>query len=175
MIKSDLEAYLERVVSEMSTERPGKEIVVASPYTGKCGPIEEISDPAFSGGMMGKGAYVELTDSDVLAPVDGEVSFVFETKHALGIRMDEDVTLLIHVGLDTVSLKGEGFEVFVKEGDRVKKGERIMRVDLDYIREHAPSLESPIVFGELTPDASVEMVCKDTIRAGENLLIIYLA
>ncbi len=175
VIKSDLEAYLERVVSEMSTERPRKEIVVASPYTGKCGPIEEISDPAFSGGMMGKGAYVELTDSDVLAPVDGEVSFVFETKHALGIRMDEDVTLLIHVGLDTVSLKGEGFEVFVKEGDRVKKGERIMRVDLDYVREQAPSLESPIVFGELTPDASVEMVCKDTIRAGENLLIIYLA
>ena len=175
VIKSDLEVYLERVASEVPTEKQSKEIVVVSPYTGKCGPIEEISDPAFAGGMMGKGAYVELTDPDIVSPVDGEVSFVFETKHALGIRMDEGVTLLIHVGLDTVSLKGEGFEVFVKEGDRVKKGERIMRVDLGYLRKHAPSLESPIVFGELTPDASVEMVCTDTIRAGENLLIIYLA
>ena len=175
VIKSDLEAYLERVASEVPTEKQREEIVVVSPYTGKCGSIEAISDPAFAGGMMGKGAYVELTDPDIVAPVDGEVSFVFETKHALGIRMDEGITLLIHVGLDTVSLKGEGFDVFVKEGDRVKKGERIMRADLDYIRKHAPSLESPIVFGELSPDASVEMICRDTIRAGENLLIIYLA
>ena len=175
VIKSDLEAYLERVASEVPTAKQRKEIVVVSPYTGKCGSIEAISDPAFAGGMMGKGAYVELTDPDIVAPVDGEVSFVFETKHALGIRMDEGITLLIHVGLDTVSLKGEGFDVFVKEGDRVKKGERIMRADLDYIRKHAPSLESPIVFGELSPDASVEIICRDTIRAGENLLIIYLA
>lgn len=175
VIKSDLEDYLERVAEEIPTEETMKEIVIASPYTGKCGPIREISDPAFAGGMMGKGAYVELTEPDILAPVDGEVSFVFDTKHALGIRTDEGVTLLIHVGLDTVSLKGQGFEVFVKEGDRVRKGDRMMHVDLEYVRKNAPSLESPIVFGELSPESSVELLQTGKIQAGDNLLIIHLA
>ena len=181
VIKSDLEAYLEQVTAEIPTQKSlneskiMKEIVVASPYTGKCGPIDEISDPAFAGGMMGKGAYVELTEPDILAPVDGEVSFVFDTKHALGIRTDEGVSLLIHVGLDTVSLKGQGFEVFVKEGERVRKGDRIMRIDMDYVRKNAPSLESPIVFGELSPESTVKILRTGAVRAGENLLIIYLA
>ena len=124
---------------------------------------------------MGSGVAVMPEDPMLRAPEDGEVSFVFETKHALGIRTDEGVSLLIHVGLDTVSLKGQGFEVFVKEGDRVQKGDRIMRVDMEYIRKNAPSLESPIVFGELSPESSVKILRTGAVRAGENLLIIYLA
>lgn len=155
--------------------KDSKEILIASPYTGRCGPISEVPDEAFASGMMGDGAFVELDGPDIVAPVDGTVTFVFDTKHALGIQTAEGVSLLLHVGIDTVSLKGKGFEVFVKAGDTVKKGDRIMRVDLEYVRKNAPSLASPILCTELEAGANVKLVRTGKICAGENLLIIYLA
>ena len=184
VIKSDLEAYLdqaaEAIPSDMAkntlfSKNKGKELVIGSPYTGHCGLIQDIPDEAFASGMMGQGAYVEMTEPDVVAPVDGEISFVFDTKHALGIKTDEGVSLLIHVGIDTVNLKGQGFTVFVKEGDRVKQGDLLMRVDIDYVRKHAPSMASPILFGDLKNGSEIKMLGEGNIRAGENLLIIYLA
>lgn len=185
VIKSNLEDYLEHNEKQAQTcvqknvegkhkqESTNKEIKIASPYTGQSGPISEAPDVGFSSGMIGEGAFVELTSSDVVAPADGKVSFVFDTKHAIGFETKEGVGLLLHVGIDTVNLKGKGFEVLVKEGQTVKKGDILMRVDLAYLQEHAPSLASPIVCTELGPQDSIEFIGKKKVSAGDDLFVIH--
>lgn len=185
VIKSNLEDYLEHNEKQAQTcvqknvegkhkqESTNKEIKIASPYTGQSGPISEAPDVGFSSGMIGEGAFVELTSSDVVAPADGKVSFIFDTKHAIGFETKEGVGLLLHVGIDTVNLKGKGFEVLVKEGQTVKKGDILMRVDLAYLQEHAPSLASPIVCTELGPQDSIEFIGKKKVSAGDDLFVIH--
>lgn len=184
VIKSNLEDYLEKgesggkAVAEIDNKeepvaRGNKgEIIIASPYTGNAADISEVPDEGFAGGMIGPGAFVELTKPEVVAPADGTVSFVFDTKHALGFRTKEGVDLLLHVGIDTVNLKGKGFEVFVKSGEKVRKGDILMRVDLDYLRKNATSLASPVVCTELGENVDVRLVRRGSITAGEELLII---
>lgn len=185
VIKSNLEDYLEHNEKQAQTcvqknvegkhkqESTNKEIKIASPYTGRSGPISEAPDVGFSSGMIGEGAFVELTSSDVVAPADGKVSFIFDTKHAIGFETKEGVGLLLHVGIDTVNLKGKGFEVLVKEGQTVKKGDILIRVDLAYLQEHAPSLASPIVCTELGPQDSIEFIGKKKVSAGDDLFVIH--
>ncbi len=165
VIKSHLEDYLEKLPKS-------KNCVIASPYTGIASDIQKAPDEGFASGVIGDGAFVELTGPDVVAPADGTVSFVFDTRHALGFKTVDGVALLLHVGIDTVALKGEGFDVRVKEGDFVKKGELLMRVDLNYIRQHAPSLASPIVCTELDEDSRVCLLRSGPVKAGEDLLQI---
>ena len=110
-----------------------------SPFTGTVKPITEAPDPAFAGKMMGDGFLVEPENGIVLAPEDAEIVFVFPSKHAIGLKTKDGVESLLHIGIDTVKLDGKGFEVFVKDGDSVKRGDKLMEFDLQYIREHAPS------------------------------------
>ena len=122
--------------------------------------------------MRGDGAAVEPKDSMIKAPADGIVSFLFPTKHAIGFETTDGIALLIHIGIDTVKLKGEGFEVLVEEGQKVKKGEPLLKVDLSYIKEHAPSLISPVVCSELEKNDKVYLLRTGTIKAGEPLFQI---
>jgi len=163
VIKSNLEDYLEKDSDVIS---------IASPFTGKAADISEAPDEGFSSGMIGVGAFVEITKPEVVAPADGRVAFVFDTKHAIGVQTDEGIALLIHVGIDTVALNGKGFEVFVKEGDSVKKGTLLMKVDLDYLRENAPSLASPVVCTELAENSYVQIRTLGNIKAGDILMEI---
>ena len=148
--------------------------MIASPYTGIAGDIRKAPDEGFASGVIGDGAFVELTGPDIVAPADGTVSFVFDTRHALGFKTIDGISLLLHVGIDTVALKGEGFDVRVKEGELVKKGDLLMRVDLNYIRQHAPSLASPIVCTELDEDSQVRLLRSGTVKAGDDLLQIQI-
>lgn len=180
VIKSHLEDYLEKM-SEPGNLQPSpsaksesETIVIASPYTGIAEDIHKAPDEGFASGAVGDGAFVELTGPDIVAPADGTVSFVFDTRHALGFKTLSGIALLIHVGIDTVSLNGEGFEVRVKEGDLVKKGEPLMRVDLNYIRQHAPSLASPIVCTELDENSQVRLLHSGPIKAGEDLFQVQI-
>lgn len=180
VIKSHLEDYLEKM-SEPGNPQPSpsaksesETIVIASPYTGIAEDIHKVPDEGFASGAVGDGAFVELTGPDIVAPADGTVSFVFDTRHALGFKTLSGIALLIHVGIDTVSLNGEGFEVRVKEGDLVKKGEPLMRVDLNYIRQHAPSLASPIVCTELDENSQVRLLHSGPITAGEDLFQVQI-
>ena len=93
--------------------------------------------------MMGDGATVIPCEGVVTAPCDATISFVFDTNHAIGLELEDGVEMLIHVGINTVALKGEGFHALVKEGDQVKKGDRLLEFDLDFIRENATSVSSP--------------------------------
>ena len=144
VIKSNLEDYLESAPDieytensedlseetdrkdedkqENETKKVVKTIVVSSPMTGKAADLSTAPDEGFAGKMMGDGAVVTPEDAVIKAPEDGEVVFVFDTKHAIGFMTDSGLSLLIHIGIDTVKLDGKGFEVFVESGQKVKKG-----------------------------------------------------
>lgn len=106
----------------------------------------------------------------VYAPEDGTIAFVFDTKHAIGFMTDTGVSMLLHIGIDTVKLNGEGFEVMVKDGQHVKKGEPMMKLDLDFLASHAPSIVSPIICTDLEDGQEVRLLHTGDIKAGEPLL-----
>lgn len=120
------------------------------PIEGEIIPINEVPDQVFSQKMMGDGFGIIPTKGTVVSPVDGEIMTVFPTKHAIGIKSKQGNEILIHIGLDTVKLKGEGFDVLVKDGEKVKKGQEIIKFDLEFIKKSAPSVVTPVIFTNLT-------------------------
>lgn len=195
VIKSNLEDYLETAPdtyaettvlenTETKTEettvsenaenetKAKSTIIISSPITGNADDLSAVPDEAFAGRMMGDGAAVTPTDAIITAPEDGEVAFVFDTKHAIGFETESGVELLIHVGVDTVSLNGEGFEVFVENGQKVKKGEPMMKINIPYLTEHAPSLCSPVLCTDLDDNQKIRLLAKGEIKAGEPLFAI---
>lgn len=189
VIKSNLEEYLENApdeeaapVEEEPLEEEQKEekkqmkavrtIVISSPVQGVAADLSTAPDEAFAGRMMGDGAVVTPDDPIVRAPEDGEVCFVFETKHAIGFLTESGISLLIHVGIDTVKLNGQGFEVYVENGQKVKKGDPMMKLDLDYLKAHAPSVATPILCTELEDNQKVRLLKSGKIQAGEELFAV---
>ncbi len=138
-----------------------KELVVTSPLNGKVLKMEDVPDQAFSQKMMGDGFAIDPTSGDVYAPIDSEVALVFDVSgHAVGLKNDEGMEILIHFGIDTVNLQGEGFDVKVKQGDKVKAGDLLLSVDLESVKAKAPSVVTPVIFTnlagkELTIDESL--------------------
>lgn len=143
-----------------------------SPMTGKVVSMENVPDPAFAQKMMGEGCGIDLTDGTVIAPFDAEITAAYPTGHAFGLKSKEDGTeILIHVGIDTVDLEGEGFDTNIKKGDSVKQGDVLVVVDLDMVRQAGKSLVSPIAF---TGNEKVEIYkIGQNITAGEKGLLNY--
>ena len=170
VIKSRLEDYMEGLPKEelkvIST------VTISSPVTGMAADLATAPDEAFAGEMMGKGAVVSPTDGRIVAPEDGEITMIFDTKHAVGMITDSKIELLIHVGIDTVALDGKGFEVFVKEGQHVKKGETLIKADLEYIEKNAKSIVTPVICTQLEDNQTVKLVKTGKIKAGESLFVI---
>lgn len=189
VIKSNLEDYLETApneeyiaekqsevhVEEKTTKAASevkKTITIYSPVTGIAADLGAAPDEAFAGRMMGDGAVVTPTDETVYAPEDGEVCFVFETKHAIGFLTESGQSMLLHMGIDTMKLNGEGFKVLVENGQKVKKGEPLLELDLAYLNEHAPSMVSPILCTELEENQTVRLLADGPVKAGEPLFQI---
>lgn len=192
VIKSNLEDYLEVAPNEeymaedkdattesttvadknSATEKIVKTVMISSPITGEAAELSETPDEVFSNKMLGDGAAVTPIDNIVRAPEDGEVAFVFDTKHAIGFMTESGISLLIHVGIDTVKLAGQGFEVFVENGQKVKKGEPMMKLDLDFLRTHAPSIMSPVICSEMEDNQKVRVLKTGDIQAGETLFAV---
>ena len=190
VIKSNLEDYLEKApdiyaeaeeavtetTEEQKQETEGQKVVetitISSPITGLAADLSTAPDEAFAQKMMGDGAVVTPEDPYVRAPEDGEVAFVFDTKHAIGFVTDSGISLLIHVGIDTVKLNGEGFEALVESGQTVKKGEPMLKLDLDYLKEHAPSVTSPVLCTELEDNQRIRLLKDGPVKAGEPLFEI---
>lgn len=149
-----------------------KTVVVSSPITGTAADLSTAPDEGFAGKMIGDGAVVTPEDAIIKAPEDGEVVFVFDTKHAIGFMTDSGLSLLLHIGIDTVKLDGKGFEVFVESGQKVKKGEPLMKIDIDYLKENAPSLVSPVLCTELEENQKVRLLKTGDIKAGDELFAI---
>ncbi len=190
VIKSNLEDYLEtapdeeytpsagdtKEASSKESEKPVGKVVktdtIYSPVNGTAADLSETPDEAFAGRMMGDGAMVIPGDAEVRAPEDGEISFVFDTKHAIGFETASGLAMLLHMGIDTVNLNGKGFEVFVQNGDQVKKGDLLMKLDLEYLKQHAPSLASPVLCTELTDQQKIRLLKTGAIKAGEALFAV---
>jgi PTS system sucrose-specific IIC component len=118
------------------------------PMNGELLPVEQADDPVFASKALGDGIAINPADGTVYAPCDGTVSLLFPTKHAIGITADSGVDVLIHIGINTVQLDGEGFEAFVEQGIRVKRGDRLIKADLDYIREKGLNPQTIMIFPE---------------------------
>lgn len=162
----------ENTTAENETKEVKETIIVSSPITGLAADLSTAPDEGFAGRMMGDGAVVTPKNAQIVAPEDGEVVFVFDTKHAIGFLTDSGLSLLLHIGIDTVSLNGEGFQVFVENGQKVKKGEKLMEIDIDFLKAHAPSLCSPVLCAELEDSDKVRLLAKGEIKAGEPLFAI---
>ena len=128
-----------------------------SPFQGVLKPITEAPDEAFASKAMGDGYLVMPENGTVVAPEDGEVMFVFPSKHAIGLKAADGTEYLLHIGVDTVKLNGEGFTVFVSDGQKIKKGEKLMEFDPAYIREHAVSDACIVIFTGLTEGESLSL------------------
>lgn len=146
--------------------------IIYSPVTGVAKDLGDVNDEAFASRMMGDGVAVTPTDSVIKAPADGEISFVFDTKHAIGFTTDDGVSLIIHVGIDTVKLQGKGFEILKQQGEKVKKGEPIMKIDIDYLKKNAPSLDTPVMCTELKDNEKIRVIKVGEVKAGEELFAI---
>ena len=169
VIKSDLEDYMEKHGNENFGDT-----VIESPMTGTVIPLSEVPDEAFAGKMMGDGAAVIPDDGYVYAPADGTVTFVFPTKHAVGFQTDAGQEMLIHVGIDTVSLSGDGFESFVHDGDHVQVGDKLLKAEIQKIKDRVPSLASPILFTDLPENMELHVLKTGRVRTGEPLMKLSL-
>lgn len=147
----------------------GKE-VVASPLTGTAMPLSEVKDAAFSEGAMGNGIAVDPTDGKVVAPVDGTVMTLFPTNHAIGIVSDSGAEILIHLGMDTVQLGGKHFEAHIKQGDKVKKGDLLVTVDLEAVKAEGYSMVTPIVITNTADFLDIVEMAAGPVKAGDELL-----
>lgn len=157
-----------RVVTTPAFERS----TVYAPMTGKVKDLSEVEDEVFSSGMLGNSIAIEPTNGQVNSPVDGIVTTVFPTKHAIGVTSDDGVEILIHIGMDTVELNGEGFESFVKQNERVKKGDLLIRVNLDKIKAAGLSMITPIVVTNSNSYKAISIDAKNTVDKGQVLLTI---
>ncbi|EOD4669039.1 glucose-specific PTS transporter subunit IIBC [Staphylococcus aureus] len=133
------------VVAEDKSATSELSHIVHAPLTGEVTPLPEVPDQVFSEKMMGDGIAIKPSQGEVRAPFNGKVQMIFPTKHAIGLVSDSGLELLIHIGLDTVKLNGEGFTLHVEEGQEVKQGDLLINFDLDYIRNHAKSDITPII------------------------------
>lgn len=198
MIRSNLEDYLEALLHGADAEEDGipetrqtegsemaedtaaakacqhitKTIVISSPVTGVAVDLSTVPDEAFASRMLGDGAAIIPTDAVVRAPEDGEVCFVFETKQAVGFQTDSGLGMLIHIGIDTVLLNGSGFEVCVENGQKVKKGDPMLKLNLDYLKANTPSVASPVLCTELKANQKVRLLREGPILSGEPLFAV---
>lgn len=143
---------------------------IYSPVTGKQIALEEVNDKVFASKMMGEGIAFQNIESLVFAPCDGEVVMVPDSKHALGIKADCGIELLLHIGLDTVKLKGEGFQVLVNVGDKIVKGDSLIKVDLDFMKSKGIDLTTPMIITD-ADDKGITVIRNDSVRKGESIVI----
>lgn len=142
---------------------------IHSPMNGKVYSLEDVPDPAFARGMIGEGIAIEPEDGVVYAPVDGTIQSVFETEHAIVFENDDHVKLLLHIGIGTMRLQGEGFTAHVETGQQVKKGDRLMSLDLNGIRKKAESMISPIVMTEPRKTCRIRVLADKEVSVGDAI------
>ncbi len=146
-----------------------KENNLVAPLNGTVISIEEVPDPVFSQKMMGEGIAIQPSGGHVYAPINGEVIMIAPTKHAIAIRSKSGIEVLIHIGLETVALNGEGFQPSVKEGEQVKAGQLLIEVDWAYLKERVESTVTPIIV--MNSDKEITYGSKGTCTQGETVIM----
>lgn len=152
----------------LTTERR----LVDCPMDGKLIPLGEVADETFASGVLGAGVALEPTDGTVYAPFDGTVETLLDSHHAIGLRSTDGVELLVHIGRDTVALNGQHFTVFVKVGDTVKKGQRLLACDLDAVRAAGYDITTPVIVTNTDEFLDIVPVQQPAVKHGDRLLTI---
>ncbi|MGX7138906.1 PTS system, beta-glucoside-specific IIABC component [Enterococcus silesiacus] len=181
IISAVVSAVLTYILSfkfEKEVEIPSvKEVIledttVTNPIKGNVIPLSEVQDGAFASGALGKGFAIEPIEGKVIAPFNGKIEAIFPTKHAIGLVSDTGIELLIHVGLNTVELKGQYFDTLVESGQTVKKGQVILNFDLEKIREAGYEMQVPVVITNTPQYSSIELTTKGQLANNEEVLIV---
>lgn len=167
----EIEQQIEEVNPKALQTEHNADDVFVSPIKGEIKPITEVPDAVFSGKMMGDGFAIVPAEGIVVSPVDGKIVNLFPTKHAIGLLSDSRREILIHFGIDTVNLKGEGFEALVSENDRVQKGQPLLKVDLEHIKNNAKSTITPIVFTNLAEGEKIVINKTGNVDLNEENII----
>ncbi len=162
---------LQAMETESKSLKPSdvKMISVVSPLDGDIIELKEVDDEVFASGVTGKGVAIVPTNNVVISPVEGTVSVLFPSKHAVGITTKDGVELLVHIGLNTVMLNGEGFTAFVKQGDKVVCGQKLLEFDKEFILSKGYSLQSPVLVTNADQFSDIVMNENQTVKTGEEL------
>lgn len=150
-----------------------KKVTIVSPVSGSIVGLDRVNDPVFSKKIVGDGCAVLPEDSTVCSPCDGKLTQIIETNHAFCVESDDGLDLLVHIGLDTVKLKGSGFRRLKEEGARVKSGEPVMQVDFAYLRSQKKEIVTPVLITNMDAVDRFQAV-GGKVRAGEKLMTVLL-
>lgn len=160
-----------------NSEENKEEVVVAkantlvAPVSGKAMPLSEVPDPVFAEKLAGDGAAIMAEGDTVVAPADGEVTLIFKTKHAFAMTLENGLEILVHIGLETVSLDGEGFEQLVEQGTKVKAGTPLIKINREFILSKGLSLATPVLITNVDATKSISAVETGNVVAGETALV----
>ena len=145
---------------------------IKAPIDGMLIPIEEVDDEVFSAKMAGDGIAIMPIGDTFVAPIDGVITKIFSTNHAFSIKSKQDLEVLVHIGLETVALKGEGFERLAQEGDEVTAGTPIIKVDLNYIKDNAKDIVTPIL---VTDESKFDAIDKNdnVVKSGDPIMEVH--
>ena len=149
-----------------------KEMEVYSPMDGVAIHLEDVPDEAFSEKVLGDGAAVVPCNGNIYSPVDGEILDITDTKHAFCIKADGGTEMLLHIGIDTVKLKGEGFKIKIKSGDIVKAGTKIAEIDLDILEKNGLARHTPVILTE-SQNYKITHVHDGKVTGGQDVLFLY--
>lgn len=153
-------------------KKKDKGIEIGSPVKGKAVPISQVSDPTFGEEILGKGVAIQPEEGKIYAPADGTIEMLFDTKHAVSMTTTEGVELLVHIGLDTVALKGEHFTAHKGNGDAVKKGDLLISIDLEAVKAAGYDVITPMVVCNTSDYQTVEAVTGSDVNPGDTVLIL---
>ena len=176
VIKAKLEDYLEStpkdpvVAPSPAAASAAKDTVLSACLNGTVVPLADVKDEAFASGVLGDGIAIEPSDGELVAPADGEISSTFETHHAVGMTTADGAELLMHIGIDTVKLGGKNFTYLVNEGDKVKKGQPLIRFELEAIKAEGYPVTTPVIVCNTDDYAAVEAKAGGTVKQGDALL-----
>ena len=169
VIKAKLEDYLENA-PKTPADHAAKDTVLSACLNGTVVPLADVKDEAFASGALGDGIAIEPTDGELVAPADGEISSTFETHHAVGMPTADGAELLMHIGIDTVKLGGRHFTYLVNEGDKVKKGQPLIRFELEAIKAEGYPVTTPLIVCNTDDYAAVAAKASGTVKQGDALL-----
>lgn len=155
------------------SKESSNELKLIAPLTGTAIPLSEVPDPVFAQKMAGDGMAIMPTADTVVAPADGELTLLFGTKHAFAMTLENGLEILVHIGVDTVGLNGEGFEALATQGQKVKAGTPIIKIDRDFIASKGLSLATPVLITNVTEVSSISPTESGNVTAGETTILTY--
>ena len=166
------DAPVKKETGNKTSSKTGKQEMIVSPLQGEVEPLSELKDEVFASGALGNGIAIVPSVGKVYAPCDGTISNIIDTGHAMGILSDNGAEILIHIGMDTVKLKGDGFIKKVEKGDVIKKGQLLLEFDIDKIKKAGYSIASPIVITNMSDYTDVIPTDARLVTPGDTIITV---